>query len=62
MTQELNVQGNPYAEVIDPAACTACGICFRMCPDVAIEITGDKDDNSDSADQQAKAGKAKGNG
>jgi 2-oxoglutarate ferredoxin oxidoreductase subunit delta len=41
MSDDFNAQGNPYAEIIDPAVCNACGICFRMCPDVAIEISGD---------------------
>jgi ferredoxin len=41
MSEDFNVQGNPYVEMIDPAACNACGICFRMCPDVAIDISDD---------------------
>ncbi|HML74318.1 MAG TPA: 4Fe-4S binding protein [Anaerohalosphaeraceae bacterium] len=50
MSEELNSQGNPYAEIIDPAACNACGICFRMCPDVAIEISEQAEDSGGKED------------
>jgi 2-oxoglutarate ferredoxin oxidoreductase subunit delta len=56
MSEELNSQGNPYAEIIDPAACNACGICFRMCPDVAIEIFDRADESGgekDASDEQS---------
>jgi NAD-dependent dihydropyrimidine dehydrogenase PreA subunit len=38
MSDVLNEQGHPYAELIDQGRCTGCGLCFRMCPDTAIEI------------------------
>jgi ferredoxin len=62
MTQELNNQGSPYVQQIDPAACNACGICFRMCPDVAIKISDNKGGKSDSIDEPSEHGKADGHG
>jgi NAD-dependent dihydropyrimidine dehydrogenase PreA subunit len=38
MAEDLNQQGLPYPEMIDEERCTTCGICFRMCPDTAIEV------------------------
>jgi NAD-dependent dihydropyrimidine dehydrogenase PreA subunit len=38
MSSDLNAQGQPYPEQIDAGKCTACGLCFRMCPDGAIEV------------------------
>ena len=38
MSDNLNEQGLPYPEMIDEEHCTTCGICFRMCPDTAIEV------------------------
>lgn len=59
MSEELNSQGSPYAEIIDPAACNACGICFRMCPDVAIEITeqAEESGSQDNASDGQSSGK-----
>jgi 2-oxoglutarate ferredoxin oxidoreductase subunit delta len=59
MSEDFNVQGNPYAEIIDPAACNACGICFRMCPDVVIDISNETSEtgaktSSDSAHLSGK--------
>jgi ferredoxin len=42
MSADLNDQGFSYPEVGDPNRCTACGLCFRMCPDCAIQV--DKQD------------------
>jgi len=38
MSEELNEQGLPFPEMVDEERCTTCGICFRMCPDTAIEV------------------------
>jgi len=38
MAEELNEQGLPFPEMVDEERCTTCGICFRMCPDTAIEV------------------------
>jgi len=37
MSSKLNKKGYHYAEV-DAEKCTGCGLCFQMCPDLAIEI------------------------
>jgi NAD-dependent dihydropyrimidine dehydrogenase PreA subunit len=39
MSSGLNEQGQPYPELVDEQVCTTCGLCFRMCPDAAIEVT-----------------------
>lgn len=59
MSEEFNAQGNPYAEIVDPAACNACGICFKMCPDVAIDISDDmaETDAKTSSDLDHLSGK-----
>jgi len=38
MSDILNEQGHPYAELVDADRCTGCGLCYRMCPDTAIAI------------------------
>lgn len=38
MSEDINDEGHAFPEDIDPQRCTACGLCFRMCPDCAIEI------------------------
>lgn len=38
MSDDLNEAGHPYAVIVDPANCTFCAMCGRMCPDLAIEI------------------------
>lgn len=38
MSSELNEQGHPFAQEVDPGQCSGCGLCFRMCPDAAIEV------------------------
>ena len=42
MSVELNKGGHKYAEIIDEANCNGCGMCFRMCPDIVIEISNPK--------------------
>ena len=34
----INKKGFHYIEIIDPDNCNACGLCYQVCPDVAIEI------------------------
>ena len=34
----MNKKGYNYAEVIDENKCTGCTMCFKMCPDLCIEI------------------------
>jgi 2-oxoglutarate ferredoxin oxidoreductase subunit delta len=38
ISKELNDKGHTFAVLVDPAKCTHCAMCGRMCPDVAIEI------------------------
>jgi NAD-dependent dihydropyrimidine dehydrogenase PreA subunit len=38
MSKQLNPAGNSFVEITDIDECTACGMCFQMCPDLAIEI------------------------
>jgi len=40
MSKELNPAGYPYVKTVDGKKCTACGLCYRMCPDVVIEVEG----------------------
>jgi len=47
MSEDLNDQGLSYPEEINPDCCTGCGLCFRMCPDTAIEVVNDKTDKQD---------------
>lgn len=42
MSKDLNETGHPYAVLADPAKCTYCAMCGRMCPDMAIEIDDPK--------------------
>ncbi len=42
MSDEANMQGNFFAEVVDTDECTGCALCCQMCPDMAIEIKDDK--------------------
>ncbi|MBU4560913.1 ferredoxin family protein [bacterium] len=38
MSQRLNSKGYHPAEQAKEGECTACGLCYLICPDVAIEI------------------------
>jgi 2-oxoglutarate ferredoxin oxidoreductase subunit delta len=38
MSGDFNLKGNQYARIKDENKCNKCGICFRMCPDLVIEI------------------------
>ena len=38
VSERLNNQGYPVAELIDPERCNSCGLCAEMCPDVVIEV------------------------
>ncbi len=40
MGEELNQAGYTYAKMVEGKKCTACGLCYRMCPDVVIEVEG----------------------
>jgi len=51
MSEELNELGNPFAGLTEPARCTYCAACGRMCPDLAIEI----EDGSPSADNSTSS-------
>lgn len=38
ISDRLNEQGYPIAEITDMEQCTSCAMCSKMCPDVAIEV------------------------
>jgi 2-oxoglutarate ferredoxin oxidoreductase subunit delta len=38
MCDELNAKGCHPAVIVDESKCTRCGLCYRMCADLAIEI------------------------
>lgn len=38
MSDRFNVKGYRVPEVVNPEDCTGCGVCYSMCPDVAIEL------------------------
>ena len=38
MSQELNVRGVQYAEMVDGKKCNGCTLCAVICPDVVIEV------------------------
>ena len=40
--RKINKKGYHYVEIIDPDSCNSCGLCYQVCPDVAIEIWKDK--------------------
>jgi 2-oxoglutarate ferredoxin oxidoreductase subunit delta len=42
MSKKMNKKGFHPVEVVSPEKCTGCGICFLVCPDVAIEIQNEK--------------------
>ena len=42
MSDEANMQGHFYAEVVDTDECNGCALCCQMCPDIAIEIKDNK--------------------
>lgn len=38
-SESFNIKGYHPAEFVDPNyKCTACGFCYMMCPDCAIEV------------------------
>ena len=51
MSTELNETGHPYAVLVDPAKCTYCALCGRMCPDMAIEIDDPKNSKKDPSEK-----------
>jgi len=40
MSKQLNQSGYPYVQPVPGTQCTGCGLCYRMCPDVVIEVEG----------------------
>lgn len=39
MSQEINSEGyHPVVFVDNDGRCTACGLCFKTCPDCALEV------------------------
>ncbi|HEA47442.1 MAG TPA: ferredoxin family protein [bacterium] len=38
MSQRLNSKGYHSAEPVKGEECTACGLCYLICPDIAIEV------------------------
>jgi len=52
MSTDLNEQGLPYPEMTDYDECTGCGICFRMCPDTAVQVNKDGLDNENNDEKQ----------
>lgn len=38
MSKTLNAKGFQYAQLIEEGKCNKCGLCYRMCPDLVIEI------------------------
>ena len=54
MSSDLNEQGQPYPEMADEGKCTTCGMCFRMCPDGAIEVSAQETDKCQCKKQNVK--------
>lgn len=38
MSANINDRGFNYAVVDDSTACTRCGLCAQICPQIAIEV------------------------
>jgi 2-oxoglutarate ferredoxin oxidoreductase subunit delta len=38
LSDRLNDQGYPVAEITDMDKCNGCALCAQMCPDVVIEV------------------------
>ena len=38
ISDRLNDQGYPVAEILDMEKCNSCALCAEMCPDVVIEV------------------------
>ena len=38
ISERLNNQGYPVAELTDEEKCNSCALCAEMCPDVVIEV------------------------
>ncbi|MBW2092220.1 MAG: ferredoxin family protein [Deltaproteobacteria bacterium] len=38
VSNRLNNQGYPVAELTNPEKCNGCALCAEMCPDVVIEV------------------------
>lgn len=38
ISDRLNNQGYPVAELTDPEKCNGCALCAEMCPDMVIEV------------------------
>jgi 2-oxoglutarate ferredoxin oxidoreductase subunit delta len=38
LSDRLNDQGYPVAEIADMDKCNGCALCAQMCPDVVIEV------------------------
>lgn len=38
ISDRLNNQGYPVAELTDPDRCNGCALCAEMCPDIVIEV------------------------
>lgn len=41
LSEEFNLGGYHPAEFNDNGECNSCGLCYQMCPDVAIEVWKD---------------------
>lgn len=41
-SKKRNTYGSNMPEIQNPEKCALCGMCERMCPDGAIDVTGEK--------------------
>jgi 2-oxoglutarate ferredoxin oxidoreductase subunit delta len=38
VSQRLNNQGYPVAELVQPDRCNGCAFCAQICPDIVIQV------------------------